>query len=160
VCKQHGRRLHAAPVQPVWLYKVRWHSCGDNSNGELYMGIRDKDGGDFNSYRLGINWPGYICESSGIKFANNGTCHSDLLKVPAGGRLQWVPLCGYMKLFTVDQKPDRIPGDSPVVSIPVTFICAGNRRKEQNMTKKTIGFNWVPEQWPTACGPEFDCATS
>eukprot|EP00931_Biecheleriopsis_adriatica_P040108 TRINITY_DN2294_c0_g1_i6.p1 TRINITY_DN2294_c0_g1~~TRINITY_DN2294_c0_g1_i6.p1 ORF type:complete len:888 (+),score=173.87 TRINITY_DN2294_c0_g1_i6:53-2716(+) len=28
------------------------------------------------------------------------------------------------------------------VSIPVTFICAGNRRKEQNMTKKTIGFNW------------------
>eukprot|EP00928_Gymnodinium_smaydae_P010609 TRINITY_DN1399_c0_g1_i1.p1 TRINITY_DN1399_c0_g1~~TRINITY_DN1399_c0_g1_i1.p1 ORF type:complete len:902 (-),score=171.45 TRINITY_DN1399_c0_g1_i1:537-3242(-) len=31
---------------------------------------------------------------------------------------------------------------APVVSIPVTFICAGNRRKEQNMTKKTIGFNW------------------
>ena len=30
----------------------------------------------------------------------------------------------------------------PVVSLPVTFICAGNRRKEQNMTKKTIGFNW------------------
>jgi len=30
----------------------------------------------------------------------------------------------------------------PVVSFPVTFICAGNRRKEQNMTKKTIGFNW------------------
>ena len=24
-----------------------------------------------------------------------------------------------------------------VVSFPVTFICAGNRRKEQNMTKKT-----------------------
>lgn len=32
----------------------------------------------------------------------------------------------------------------PVVSIPVTFICAGNRRKEQNMAKKTIGFNWGP----------------
>jgi len=30
----------------------------------------------------------------------------------------------------------------PIVSIPVTFICAGNRRKEQNMTKKTVGFNW------------------
>jgi nitrate reductase (NAD(P)H) len=30
----------------------------------------------------------------------------------------------------------------PVVSIPVSFICAGNRRKEQNMVKKTIGFNW------------------
>jgi len=31
---------------------------------------------------------------------------------------------------------------APLVSIPVSFICAGNRRKEQNMTKKTIGFNW------------------
>jgi len=31
-----------------------------------------------------------------------------------------------------------------IVSIPVSFICAGNRRKEQNMTKKTIGFNWGP----------------
>jgi len=30
----------------------------------------------------------------------------------------------------------------PQVSVPVTHICAGNRRKEQNMTKKTIGFNW------------------
>ncbi|CAK9065454.1 Nitrate reductase [NADH] (NR), partial [Durusdinium trenchii] len=29
-----------------------------------------------------------------------------------------------------------------IVSIPVTFICAGNRRKEQNMTKKTVGFDW------------------
>eukprot|EP00441_Pelagodinium_beii_P004767 CAMPEP_0197703292 /NCGR_PEP_ID=MMETSP1338-20131121/125363_1 /TAXON_ID=43686 ORGANISM="Pelagodinium beii, Strain RCC1491" /NCGR_SAMPLE_ID=MMETSP1338 /ASSEMBLY_ACC=CAM_ASM_000754 /LENGTH=525 /DNA_ID=CAMNT_0043287185 /DNA_START=47 /DNA_END=1624 /DNA_ORIENTATION=+ len=29
-----------------------------------------------------------------------------------------------------------------VASFPVTFICAGNRRKEQNMTKKTVGFNW------------------
>jgi len=31
-----------------------------------------------------------------------------------------------------------------IVSIPVTFICSGNRRKEQNMVKKTIGFNWGP----------------
>lgn len=30
----------------------------------------------------------------------------------------------------------------PVVSVLCSFICAGNRRKEQNMTKKTIGFNW------------------
>ena len=32
----------------------------------------------------------------------------------------------------------------PVVSFPVTFICSGNRRKEQNMTKKVLGFNWGP----------------
>ena len=29
-------------------------------------------------------------------------------------------------------------------TLPVTLVCAGNRRKEQNMTKKTIGFSWGP----------------
>ena len=30
----------------------------------------------------------------------------------------------------------------PKVTRPVLLVCAGNRRKEQNMRKKTIGFNW------------------
>ncbi|KAG8731696.1 hypothetical protein FRC10_001568 [Ceratobasidium sp. 414] len=30
----------------------------------------------------------------------------------------------------------------PVVTIPVTMVCAGNRRKEQNMVLKGLGFNW------------------
>ena len=30
----------------------------------------------------------------------------------------------------------------PSVSLPVTLVCAGNRRKEENMTKQTIGFSW------------------
>ena len=30
----------------------------------------------------------------------------------------------------------------PTISFPVTITCAGNRRKEQNMTKQTVGFNW------------------
>eukprot|EP00421_Protoceratium_reticulatum_P073012 CAMPEP_0168427158 /NCGR_PEP_ID=MMETSP0228-20121227/36206_1 /TAXON_ID=133427 /ORGANISM="Protoceratium reticulatum, Strain CCCM 535 (=CCMP 1889)" /LENGTH=479 /DNA_ID=CAMNT_0008441195 /DNA_START=208 /DNA_END=1643 /DNA_ORIENTATION=- len=42
--------------------------------------------------------------------------------------------------LTMDEITGGLVG--PVVSVPVTFICAGNRRKEQNMTKKTIGFNW------------------
>lgn len=28
------------------------------------------------------------------------------------------------------------------VTLPVTLVCAGNRRKEQNMVKKGTGFNW------------------
>ena len=28
------------------------------------------------------------------------------------------------------------------ISFPCTVTCAGNRRKEQNMTKQTVGFNW------------------
>ncbi|KAG8725079.1 hypothetical protein FRC09_009045 [Ceratobasidium sp. 395] len=30
----------------------------------------------------------------------------------------------------------------PVVTLPVTMVCAGNRRKEQNMVLKGLGFNW------------------
>ena len=32
----------------------------------------------------------------------------------------------------------------PSTTIPVTLACAGNRRKETNMVKKTVGFNWGP----------------
>ena len=32
----------------------------------------------------------------------------------------------------------------PSITIPVTLVCAGNRRKEENMVAKTIGFNWGP----------------
>ena len=30
------------------------------------------------------------------------------------------------------------------VTVLATLTCAGNRRKEQNMVKKTIGFSWGP----------------
>jgi nitrate reductase (NAD(P)H) len=30
----------------------------------------------------------------------------------------------------------------PTISFPCTITCAGNRRKEQNTTKQTVGFNW------------------
>nr|QPB70507.1 NitA [Volvox powersii] len=32
----------------------------------------------------------------------------------------------------------------PSITFPVTLVCAGNRRKEENMLKKSIGFNWGP----------------
>lgn len=28
------------------------------------------------------------------------------------------------------------------ITCPVTLVCAGNRRKEQNIVKKTKGFSW------------------
>merc|ERR1719184_344408 len=30
----------------------------------------------------------------------------------------------------------------PKISVPVTLNCAGNRRKEQNLIQKGIGFHW------------------
>ncbi|CAL9171474.1 unnamed protein product [Musa hybrid cultivar] len=39
---------------------------------------------------------------------------------------------------------DELVRDFPPVEIPVTLVCAGNRRKEQIMVHQTIGFNWGP----------------
>jgi nitrate reductase (NAD(P)H) len=43
------------------------------------------------------------------------------------------------KSFSMDQLTSL-----PAVDVTCTLTCAGNRRKEQNMVKKTIGFNWGP----------------
>ncbi|KAL2317757.1 hypothetical protein Fmac_031633 [Flemingia macrophylla] len=40
--------------------------------------------------------------------------------------------------FTVD----RLARDFPFREFPATLVCAGNRRKEQNMVKQSVGFNW------------------
>ncbi|KAJ4812619.1 Nitrate reductase [Rhynchospora pubera] len=39
---------------------------------------------------------------------------------------------------------DMLVNDFKPIEIPVTLVCAGNRRKEQNMVQQTIGFNWGP----------------
>ena len=39
---------------------------------------------------------------------------------------------------------DELTESAPHREIPVTLVCAGNRRKEQNMIRQTIGFNWGP----------------
>jgi nitrate reductase (NAD(P)H) len=39
---------------------------------------------------------------------------------------------------------DELVAIAPHREIPVTLVCAGNRRKEQNMIRQTIGFNWGP----------------
>jgi nitrate reductase (NAD(P)H) len=39
---------------------------------------------------------------------------------------------------------DDLVNHYPPRELPVTLVCAGNRRKEQNMIRQTIGFNWGP----------------
>ncbi|XP_043715008.1 nitrate reductase [NADH]-like [Telopea speciosissima] len=62
--------------------------------------------------------------------------------VPKGNWEDWtVEVTGLVKRptrFTMDQLVNEFPS----CEFPVTLVCAGNRRKEQNMVKKTIGFNW------------------
>lgn len=47
------------------------------------------------------------------------------------------PLVSRPKEFTMDEIASMPPRE-----LPVTLVCAGNRRKEQNMIRQTIGFNW------------------
>ncbi|XP_060198179.1 nitrate reductase [NADH] 2-like isoform X1 [Lycium barbarum] len=62
--------------------------------------------------------------------------------VPKGSWGDWsVEVTGLVKRpmkFTMDQLVNEFPSRE----LPVTLVCAGNRRKEQNMVKQTIGFNW------------------
>lgn len=62
--------------------------------------------------------------------------------VPNASWDDWtVEICGLVKRparFTLNQLINEFPSKE----FPVTLVCAGNRRKEQNMVKKTIGFNW------------------
>ncbi|KAL6962093.1 Nitrate reductase [NADH] 1 [Sarracenia purpurea var. burkii] len=41
-------------------------------------------------------------------------------------------------------KMDELVSEFPSREFPVTLVCAGNRRKEQNAVQQTIGFNWGP----------------
>ncbi|KAL5704237.1 hypothetical protein ACHQM5_022690 [Ranunculus cassubicifolius] len=62
--------------------------------------------------------------------------------VPKGSWKDWtIEVCGLVKRpmrFTMDQ----LVSEFTSAEFPVSLVCAGNRRKEQNMVKQTIGFNW------------------
>ncbi|KAL2497256.1 Nitrate reductase [NADH] 2 [Abeliophyllum distichum] len=62
--------------------------------------------------------------------------------VPKARWDEWtVEITGLVKrpmILTMHQLVDEFPSRE----FPVTLVCAGNRRKEQNMVKQTIGFNW------------------
>lgn len=62
--------------------------------------------------------------------------------VPKATWKEWtVEVTGLVKRplrFTMEQLVNEFPSRE----FPATLVCAGNRRKEQNMVKQTIGFNW------------------
>jgi len=44
----------------------------------------------------------------------------------------------------------ELMSDFENVTYPVTLVCAGNRRKEQNVVRKSKGFSWGPSGVSTA----------
>ncbi|KAI3761857.1 hypothetical protein L1987_52279 [Smallanthus sonchifolius] len=62
--------------------------------------------------------------------------------VPNASWDDWtVEVCGMVKRPTRFSMAQLIK-EFPSKEFPATLVCAGNRRKEQNLTKQTIGFNW------------------
>ncbi|KAI0675969.1 hypothetical protein C8Q78DRAFT_360877 [Trametes maxima] len=51
------------------------------------------------------------------------------------------------KEWTMDELTS---GDFKIIEIPVTLGCDGNRRREVNMVKRTVGFNWTASGVSTA----------
>lgn len=47
-------------------------------------------------------------------------------------------LCENPVIFTVEE----LRSTFEVITVPVTIVCAGNRRKEQNVVQKSLGFSW------------------
>ncbi|XP_066327777.1 nitrate reductase [NADH] 3-like [Miscanthus floridulus] len=64
--------------------------------------------------------------------------------VPRGDWATWtVEVSGLVRRparFTMDE----LVRDFPALELPVTLVCSSNRRKEQNMARQTLGFNWGP----------------
>lgn len=62
--------------------------------------------------------------------------------VPNASWDNWtIEICGLVKRpahLTMSQLVTEFPSRQ----FPATLVCAGNRRKEQSLTKQTIGFNW------------------
>lgn len=79
----------------------------------------------------------FITPSSLHYVRNHGACPKlswSEHRIKVGG-----PLVPKPTEFTMDQIVAMPPRE-----LPVTLVCAGNRRKEQNMIRQTIGFNWGP----------------
>lgn len=79
----------------------------------------------------------FITPSSLHYVRNHGACPNlkwEEHKIAVGGPLVPNP---------IDFSMDEIAA-MPSRELPVTLVCAGNRRKEQNMIRQTIGFNWGP----------------
>lgn len=79
----------------------------------------------------------FITPSSLHYVRNHGACPKlswETHTICVGGPLVQTPL-----EISMDQLAAMEPRE-----LPVTLVCAGNRRKEQNMIRQTIGFNWGP----------------
>ncbi|GAA5820633.1 hypothetical protein JCM11251_003085 [Rhodosporidiobolus azoricus] len=78
--------------------------------------------------------------------------HGVVPKVTAEEGASWTfDISGLVKNSCTLSLADLIdPSKFRTVTLPVTLVCAGNRRKEQNVVAKSLGFSWGPAGLSTA----------
>ncbi|KAJ3562976.1 hypothetical protein NP233_g9237 [Leucocoprinus birnbaumii] len=81
---------------------------------------------------------GFITPSSLFFVRNHGAVPIVDQHLANNWKLKVHGLCSKPVTFTLDDLRRKFR----VVTIPVTLVCAGNRRKEQNMVQKSLGFSW------------------
>lgn len=68
--------------------------------------------------------------------------HGDTPRVTAEQAVQWKLKVHGLVEREIELSIQDLKDKFPVVTLPITLVCAGNRRKEQNMVSKGLGFNW------------------
>ncbi|KAK5815604.1 nitrate reductase [Linnemannia elongata] len=91
---------------------------------------------------------GFLTPSSIHYVRNHGTVPNlqwETHKIEVSGYVH--AMRGYLPCIMVEH-PMTLSMDEiaalPSVKLPVTLACSGNRRKEQNMIAKSVGFHWGP----------------
>ncbi|KAN0061888.1 Cytosolic Fe-S cluster assembly factor nar1 [Thecaphora frezii] len=68
--------------------------------------------------------------------------HGDTPRVSPQQASEWKLRIHGLVDCEVELSIDDLKQKFPTVTLPITLVCAGNRRKEQNMVAKGLGFNW------------------
>jgi nitrate reductase (NAD(P)H) len=103
------------------------------------------------------SWKGFLTPTELFYVRNHGA----VPHVQDNEVLSWEVSIEGLKIFSVFpnvrmvENPikltlEEIIRDFPQVTLPITLVCAGNRRKEQNEVRKGSGFNWGPAATSTS----------
>lgn len=68
--------------------------------------------------------------------------HGDTPRVTQEQAEQWKLKVHGLVHREIDFSIQELKEKFPTYTLPITLVCAGNRRKEQNMVAKGLGFNW------------------
>lgn len=68
--------------------------------------------------------------------------HGDVPRIQKDAAISWRLRVHGLVENELDISVSELKQLFEVITIPVTLVCAGNRRKEQNVVSKGLGFNW------------------